>query len=172
MQVTAQLNYLRVSPRKVRQVTEVIKGMKVQEAQNELRVSPRGVAYPLLKLLNSAIHNAENNFKLKKDNLYIENIIVNAGPTLKRFRPRARGAAYEILKRTSKVKIVLNEIEPTPKRKLKVKKEKIVTKRVSDLEKDQLKEERLEKKKKPLKKKEEKRSFKGFFQKVFRRKAG
>lgn len=172
MQVIAKLNYLRMSPRKVREVGRILKGLKIPEAKGELTFISKIAATPLLKLLNSALANAENNFNLKKENLYIKGVIVNEGPTLKRFMPRARGAAYEILKRTSKITLTLDEIKPTLPKKIKVKKEKITTKKISELEESQLKEEVKRKDKKIIKKESSRKGLKGFVKKFFRRKTG
>lgn len=109
MKVTAKLNYLRTSPRKIRLVANLIKGMDVEGAQVQLHFLEKRAARPILKLLNSAIANAENNFNLSKSNLFVLSILVNQGPTLKRFRPRARGVASDIAKRTSHIELILEE---------------------------------------------------------------
>ncbi len=111
MKVDAKLNYLRIAPRKVRLVVDLIRGRKVSEAEDRLRFVKKRAAKPVSKLLKSVIANAEHNFDLKKDNLYISEIKVDEGPTLKRWRARARGAANEIQKKTSHITIVLDEIE-------------------------------------------------------------
>jgi large subunit ribosomal protein L22 len=111
MKVDAKLNYLRIAPRKVRLVVDLIRGRKVSEAEDRLKFVKKRAAKPVDKLLKSAIANAEHNFDLKKDNLYISEIKVDQGPTLKRWRARARGAANEIQKKTSHITIVLDEIE-------------------------------------------------------------
>lgn len=111
MQAKAKLRYLRTSPRKVRLVADVIRGLSVKSAQNQLQFMNKRAAGPMLKLLNSVIANAENNFKLKKDNLYIKELCVDEGPTLKRWMPRAMGRAAPINKRTSHISIVLGERE-------------------------------------------------------------
>ncbi len=105
---TAKLNYLRISPRKVRLVANLIKGMAVKDARAQLAFIPQNASRPLLKLLNSAVANAEHNSKLLSDNLYIKTITVNAGPTLKRVQPRAMGRAYVIRKRSSHVNLILD----------------------------------------------------------------
>jgi len=109
MAVEAKLNYTRMSPRKVRLVADLVRGKHVLEAENILEFTVRRPAEPVLKLLRSAIANAEHNHSLKKENLYISEIRVDGGPTIKRFRPRARGAAFPINKRTSHVFIKLEE---------------------------------------------------------------
>jgi len=109
--ITAKLRYLRISPRKVRLVTELIKGLPVEEAERQLKFLTKRAARPVLKLLNSALANAQSNKKLTKDNLYIDKIIVEGGPVLKRWRPRAMGRATPIGKRTSHVTLILSEKE-------------------------------------------------------------
>lgn len=113
--VTAQLNNLRIAPRKVRLVADRVRGVQVTEAIGMLEYDMRKTAQPMQKLLKSAVANAQNNFKLKESNLYIVDITVGEGPTLKRWRPRAYGRASQILKRTSRVSIVLSEKETTVK---------------------------------------------------------
>lgn len=109
MKVTAKLNNLRISPRKVREVADMVRGCGVDEAIFRLENAVRRSNGPIEKLINSAVANAENNFGLKREGLYISEIFVNAGPTLKRWMPRAFGRATQILKRTSKIEIVLEE---------------------------------------------------------------
>jgi len=111
MEVKASLKYLRTSPRKVRLVTDLIKGLPVQNAEAQLNHLPKKSSLPVLKLLKSAVANAENNFQLDKSNLYIKIARVDEGPALKRWRARARGSAYTIKKRTSHIFIILDEIK-------------------------------------------------------------
>ena len=124
MPVTAKLRYLRISPRKVRLVADLIRKKKVEEAQTLLNFTTKRAARHLLKLLKTAVADAKNNFQLNPDNLYISKITVDEGPKYKRWRARARGAAYEIQKKTSHVTLILEEISPTKKTKKKTKKEK------------------------------------------------
>ena len=152
MQVAAKLRHLHLSPRKVRLVADIIRGQNVEHAVNLLSFTNKRAARPLLKLLNSAIANAENNFKLKKNNLYISELRVDEGPTLKRWMPRAMGRATPINKRTSHISIVLNEKVATPESKDK-KKDKGIVKDVKvvkslDEVKELGKKEELEEKKK------------------------
>ena len=84
-------------------------GKQVSEAKAILMNTPKAATEPVLKLLNSAVANAENNLEMNKDNLYVAEIYANMGPTLKRFRPRAQGRATSIRKRTSNITIVLDE---------------------------------------------------------------
>ena len=107
MEVKAHTRHLRMSPRKVRLVVDAVRGMAVAPALAQLTFMSRAAARPVKKLLESAIANAEHNFKLDREDLYIKAGMVNQGPTLKRWRPRAMGAAAPILKRTSHVTLVL-----------------------------------------------------------------
>jgi len=109
MQVHAELNNLRISPRKVKLVADLIKGMDALEAASQLSVVVKKTSGYMQKLLLSAIANGENNFGLAKDNLFVLDVQVGAGPTLKRWMPKAYGRAGQILKRTSKVRIILEE---------------------------------------------------------------
>lgn len=103
MKASAKLNYLRISPRKVRLIANLIRGMHAEEAQVQLSYLNKRAALPLLKLLNSAVRNAQHNMHLDAGSLYISRLLVNEGPKLKRFRPRAMGRAFPIYKRTSHV---------------------------------------------------------------------
>ena len=107
-QVKATAKYVRVSPTKVRQLTPLIKGEHVDQAIRILQFSDKpAAAKPLLKVLNSAIANAENNDGLDPDDLYVVNAFADEGPTLKRYQPRALGRAYKIRKRTSHITVVV-----------------------------------------------------------------
>jgi len=118
MEVTARLKYLRKSPPKVRLVVDMIRGLTAEAAEHQLTFLNKGATDPILKLLKSAVANAENNFELKKDNLFIKKITVDQGPTLKRWKARAFGRASEIRKRSSHITIVLDELKETkPKKK-------------------------------------------------------
>lgn len=105
--ITAKLKYLRTSPRKVRLVVDLIRGLDVTEAENQLKFLPKRAAEPVLKLLKSAIANALHDFEAVKENLFVTKITVDPGPTLKRWMPRAMGRATPILKRTSHITIGL-----------------------------------------------------------------
>ena len=111
MEVKAHLNHLRISSRKVRLVVDLIREMEIEEAKTQLKFLNKKSTELLLKLLNSAIANAKNNFNLDENNLYISKIIVNDGRILKRWRARAMGRSARISKRTSNVTIVLDEIK-------------------------------------------------------------
>lgn len=105
--VRATAKYVRTAPRKARLVIDHIRGKSVEEARAVLMHTPRGASADVLKLLNSAIANAENNHELVADELKVHQAFVDEGPTLKRFRPRALGRATRIRKRTSHMTITL-----------------------------------------------------------------
>ncbi len=109
--VKATAKYVRVSPTKVRQLTRLISGQHVDEARRILQFADKGAATPLLKVLNSAIANAENNDDLDPDELYVDTAFADEGPTLNRFQPRALGRAYRIRKRTSHITVVVTPAE-------------------------------------------------------------
>ena len=105
--VRASAKYVRSAPRKARLVMDHIRGKDVADARAILRHTPRAVAADISKLLESAIANAENNFELDPGDLRIGRAVVDEGPTIKRFRPRAQGRATRINKRTSHMTITL-----------------------------------------------------------------
>lgn len=109
LKASAKLSYLRIAPRKVRLVADLIRGKSVEKAQTILNFTIKKAAKPILKLLKSAIINAKNNFQTDLKNLYISKITVDEGPKLKRIRPRARGQAYRIEKKTSHITIYLDD---------------------------------------------------------------
>ena len=130
--VTAQLNNLRVSPRKVRLVTDQIRGLNAEKALVILEYNLKKPADIIAKLVRSALANAENNFNLKRDGLVISEIQVGEGKTLKRWMPRAFGRASKILKRTSKIRIILSdEIKDDNKESVKATVKKEAKKKVS-----------------------------------------
>ena len=104
---TVKLNYLRIAPRKVRSVADLIRGLSVNEAEAQLMGERRRPSGALLKLLRSAVANAKNNRKLDPDHLFITEIRVDQGPMLKRMLPRARGSASPIQKKMSNVTLIL-----------------------------------------------------------------
>lgn len=118
MEVTAKLNRLRMAPRKVRLVAGLIRRMDANEAITQLRFLNKAAAGPMLKLLQSAIANAEHNHKMDPDKLWISHLTVDGGKTLKRWRPRAFGRAGQIRKRTSHITIKLSD-ETKPVKKIK-----------------------------------------------------
>jgi large subunit ribosomal protein L22 len=109
MQAKAHANHIRIAPRKVRLVIDLIRGKQVGDAIAILRNTPRSASPVVEKLLNSAIANAEHNHSLDANNLVVSEAYVNQGPTLKRIRPRSQGRAFKILKRTSHITLVVSE---------------------------------------------------------------
>ncbi len=109
MEAKAIAKYIRVSPRKSRLVARNVKGLPVEEAMNLLRFTPNKPAGIILGVLRSALANAEHNVNLDVDSLFVKEILVNEGPTWKRFMPRAQGRATHIRKRTSHITVVLAE---------------------------------------------------------------
>lgn len=108
MKITAELNNLRMSARKVRLVANAIRGKRVSEVERTLHFLARRAALPIEKLLHSAVANAKNNFQIgDADTLVVSELTVDGGPTLKRRRARAMGRAFPIRKRTSRVRLVL-----------------------------------------------------------------
>ncbi|MEW5805193.1 MAG: 50S ribosomal protein L22 [Patescibacteria group bacterium] len=165
--VVAKLKYLRVAPKKVRQVARLLKGMSFVEAESQLKFLPQKSVKPLYKLLISAGANAENNYNLSRADLFVENILVDPGPTLKRMRARARGMAAPIRKRSSHITLFLSPIRGkqlkrvAKKQSLKMKKPKksaIRSEKAGSPPRRPMKKERLAK-------------ASGVKQKVFRRKA-
>ena len=109
MEAKATLKNVRISPRKARLVARNVKDMPVEEALNVLKFTPKKAARIIYKVMYSALANAENNYSIDVDKLYVKNILVNEGPSWKRFRPRAMGRATRILKRTSHITVILDE---------------------------------------------------------------
>ena len=109
MEAKAHLKYARISPRKVKIVLDLIRGKDVGVAMAILQNTPKSASEYLIKLLGSAVANAENNFNMDASKLYVSECFVCPGPTLKRVMPRAKGSADRILKRTSHVTIVVKE---------------------------------------------------------------
>lgn len=152
MEVKAQLNNLRIAPRKTRLVANAVRGLLVSAAEAQLQFLNKRASLPILKLIRSAAANAEHNQKMSRDTLYIKSIQVDGGATLKRWKPRAQGRATPVAKRSSHVMLVLatkkitDKAEPATKAKSKAKSStaaKAVTKTVKD---------------KPVKKVEEKKA--------------
>jgi large subunit ribosomal protein L22 len=109
MKVQAHARFVRQSPYKVRRVLDLVRGLPVEEAEHVLRLTARGATEPVAKVLRSAIANAEHNHALDADELFVSEAYANEGPTLKRYRPRARGRATQIRKRTSHITIVVSD---------------------------------------------------------------
>lgn len=109
MEVQALTKYVRVSPKKAREITREIQGRRAAEAEQLLKFIPRKSARLVAKTLHSAMANAENNNNLSGGDLVISKAVIEAGPTLKRYRAGARGSAKPISKRTSHIRIILSD---------------------------------------------------------------
>lgn len=141
MEAKAQLRNLRVAPRKIRLLVDLVRGMKAEDALLQLQFSRKHAARPLLKLIESAIANAVNNLSIKKDSLLIKTAFVDKGKTLRRWMPRAMGRATPIRKRTSHITIVLEGEADEVKKETKKKEVK------TEVKKDIVKKEKTEVKK-------------------------
>ncbi len=115
MEVKAKVKFIRMSSTKIRLVANLIKDMPVDKALDQLQFINKLAARPVAKLVKSAIANAEHNFELAKDNLFIKELTVGEGPTLKRWLPRAHGRATPLRKRTSHINLILGEIKASGK---------------------------------------------------------
>ena len=111
MEARAQATYVRISPRKVKIVLDLIRNKPLDEAIAIAHFTTKSAAEPIEKLLKSAAANAENNHNMDKNNLYVAACNVGPGPIMKRIRPRAQGRAFRVLKRTSNITLVLKEKE-------------------------------------------------------------
>lgn len=131
--VTAQLNNLRVSPRKVRLVIDQVRGLNADEALVILEYNLKKPADIVAKLVRSALANAENNFNLSRKGLVVSEIYVGEGKTLKRWMPRAYGRASKILKRTSKIRVVLTVTKEL--KKIESNKNKVVISKAKSINK-------------------------------------
>ena len=109
MEAMAHLRHIRISPRKVSIVLDLIRGKDTELALAILKNTPKAASEPLIKLLNSAMANADFNHNMNKDNLYVSQCFVTPGPTAKRVVPRARGRADRMLKRSSHITIAVKE---------------------------------------------------------------
>ena len=109
MEAKAVAKYVRIAPRKVRVVMDLIRGKKVADAFAILKFTPKVGAEAIEKVLKSAVANAENNFDMNVDNLYVSSCFVDQGPTMKRIHPRSRGQAFKILKRSSHITVAVEE---------------------------------------------------------------
>jgi large subunit ribosomal protein L22 len=109
MRPRATAKYVRISSRKVKLVIDLIRGKSIEEANMILQQIPKAASEPVLKVMNSAIANAENNLEMSREGLYVAEVYADQGPTWKRIMPRARGSADRIRKRTSHITIVLDQ---------------------------------------------------------------
>jgi len=111
MEAKAQAKMVRISSRKVKLVIDLVRGKNVGEALAILRLTPKAASPVVEKLIMSAVANADHNYNMDVENLFVKEIYVGEGPTLKRFRPRAQGRATAIMKRTSHITAVVAEKE-------------------------------------------------------------
>lgn len=109
MQAKAVAKHIRISPRKARRVIDLIRGKDVNEAYAILKFTPHKGTESIYKVLNSAVANAEHNYEMNSENLYVKEAYVDAGPSLKRVAPRAMGRADIIKKRTSHITVIVGE---------------------------------------------------------------
>ena len=109
MEAKAHLKYLRMSPRKVQILCDLIRGKDAKTACAYIMQTPKAASEPMLKVLLSAMANAENNHGMNRDNLVVSTAVANPGPILKRMMPRAQGRAYRINKKTSHVTLAVTE---------------------------------------------------------------
>lgn len=107
MEARAIARYVRVSPRKARVVVDLVRGKSVISAREILAFTNRAIAETVEKTLNSAVANAENQYHVDAESLYVKACYVDEGPTMKRIRPRAKGSASRIRKRTSHITIIV-----------------------------------------------------------------
>lgn len=122
MKVQATLYNYRRSSKKVVETARIVRGLGYAEALAQLEQTSKKDSDVLIKLIKSAAANAQNNFRLDKEDLYVENILIGAGATLKRWMPRAHGRAASILKRTCQLTVILDEKKVDPKKKAEEKK--------------------------------------------------
>jgi len=169
------LNYLHVAPRKARLVSNLIKGMNIKEARTQLKFMPQRTSDYLLKLLDSAVSNAENNFKIEKDGLFVKEVRIDEGVPFKRWRPVSRGRAFQVLKRTCSINLVLGTKEGFKVKEIK----KEILEAKKEAEQKEIKTTKEESKTpssdktkiKPLKEVKKVSKFKGLTKKIFRRKS-
>ncbi len=164
---TVKLNYLRMTPRKVRAIADLLKGLPIHEAEAQLMSIRRRAAVPLLKLLRSAVADIKNNKRLAEERFLVESVRVDQGPMLKRYLPRARGTATPIQRKMSHVTMILAEKPDLASPRFKI----VVPKKVKlpPGEEKPAKKKRVEKAKKEV---AEPKKRPGFFRRIFSRKAG
>lgn len=119
MEVNAKIMFLRSSPRKLKLVADLVRGKKIAKAFVQLETMPQAAARPILKLLRSAEANARHNNKFSQGDLWVSRIEIGQGPTLKRWRPAARGSAHSIHRPTAHVKLVLSDTKPMSSKRSK-----------------------------------------------------
>jgi len=124
MEIIAKARFIRMSPRKVRLVADVVRGLAIAEALARLSIMKQQAALPITKLLKSAAANADHNFKISAENLFVKSLTVDGGPVYKRWTPKAFGSATPIRHRTSHLSLVLAEKEAEKKIEKKTTKKK------------------------------------------------
>jgi len=177
--IKAKLNYLRIAPRKVRILADVIRGLPIQEAEAKLMLNARRPKDALIKLLRSAVANAKNNHKIEADKLFIKEIRVDQGPKTGHWTPRSRGSASLIEKKTSHVSVILGVMENAKPRRFTIEIKKPVKqeekKKTKKGKKSEIENPEIIEKEKPakeIKKSEVKgRTQSGSFKKMFQRKS-
>jgi len=118
-EIISRARFLKVSPKKVKLVIDAIRGLRALEALDRLHYINKAATLLVIKLINSALANAEHNFQYKKEDLYIKKIVANSGPTLHRWQARAFGRAAGISRRTTHLELVLSSAKPLPTKKVK-----------------------------------------------------
>jgi len=184
MKVTAKLNNVRISPRKIRLVANFIKGLDVDDAIQQIDAKVKKGDLEIKKLLLSAVANAENNFGIDRNNMYVSEILVGAGSTLKRWMPKAYGRAGAIRKRTSKIILTVDERiegkgrkskeELEKERKARLEAKKKLQKEMEAQEQENKQEEKKEISKLPAKEADKVKKAEGkgnWTSKIFRRKS-
>lgn len=193
MEIKAKAKKIKMSSRKIRLVADVIRGMETGAALNQLHFIGKLAAKPVIKLINSAVANAENNFELDKDNLYIKEIRVDEGAALKRWMPKAHGRATPIRKKSSHINLILAEIKESDHKIAKKQKTSAPVKIVEKPKENEgikIKEKRKEKTEAEIRDEKGKKiidprmegrhghakieggAHRGFVSKIFRRKSG
>ncbi len=168
----AKLRHLKMAPRKVRLVADVLRGLSVNEAEAQLLMSPRRVSLPLMKLLRQAVANAKHNSQLNPDQLFIKEIRVDNGPMLERYLPRAMGRASHIQKKSSHITLVLAESDKLASPRFKIVKAEKISKREKAERVKKTKGEKGEKGEKEKELEKPKPQEKpGFMRRIFRRKS-
>lgn len=149
VEVKAYLRYLRMSPRKTRLVVDAVKGMMVADALDKLPFIKKHATRPIIKLIKSAVANAENNFKLKSERLFIKDLRADVAPTLKRLMPRAHGRGAPIKKRSTHLTVVLGDVsQKQEKGKLKITSKTELKNKETKLKTGKVEEKKLNKKEK------------------------
>ncbi len=173
MEIKAKVKNLRMSPRKVRLVIDLIRNMPIDKALNQLRFINKKPAMAVSKLIKTALADAEHNFNLDKNNLKIKEIKADEGITMKRWMPKAFGRATVIRKRTCQISLILSEIVDSGKKESrKVKAEDPVKLDEMAKKDEKIKDKKQIEKKQAKPETDDKGSGKGFASKVFHRKSG